>query len=555
MDKNLHEIEKLFLKELEGNEEYPSQNVWDSIEKKLDKESVVSIKKKYDSLKKVSLLLVFLLTGLSIYIWKNQEKNPVATHVDILGSNKKAKADKDLLIVVTGTGSLQQTDGSLTTTFKNNNAKQLEAKSISKSEKDIDAFSLKEANNSNQTARSHHRIIDKAILKGNNTSPQKSLTPITSNNLSNTSIQDNKIKLNIPGASTLTEGLNSGASKFSMQKNGTLMRRKLDEVAEIKIPNRIEDKNTDIGSLTDIQFDHNLPAKETVSSKGVGIIKSNTVGLFDRKESLEKISVIRKNPLTGMDKNKVGKNAIKSANQAQLAITAFFSPDNVFQNFANKESGNSNNNNFDVPQNKSYAFTFGALVDYSFGKHWGVQSGITLARSDFELEYAEPETLYAQHDNSGSIQYKLASPLGDAYVKPSFSNNPNIGDSIFSKSTKYNLQYLGIPLAVKYVLNKGKFTFNVIAGLSANFLTRGGLITELESGNDNESETADKISGLKPFYFGGLAGIGLDYNIYKKFDLSFSPAFRFALNPINTNVSVASFPNSAGAVLGLKMKL
>ena len=68
IDKNLHEIEKLFLQELEGNEEFPSENVWDSIERKLDKDSVVNIKKKYNSLRKVALLLVFLLTGLSFYL-------------------------------------------------------------------------------------------------------------------------------------------------------------------------------------------------------------------------------------------------------------------------------------------------------------------------------------------------------------------------------------------------------------------------------------------------------------------------------------------------------
>ncbi len=555
MDKNLHEIEKLFLKELEGNEEFPSENVWDSIERKLDKDSVVSIKKKYDSLKKVSFLLVFLLTGLSIYVWKNQDKNPVATHVDISGNNKKVKTENDSLTVEPGTGRLQQTDGSLTTTGKRNNGKLLEDKSISKSQKLVDSFSPNEVNNSNQTAKSHHKIIDKAILKGNNAVPQKYLIPITLNNLSNTSIQDNKIKLNKPGESTLMEGSNSEASGFSMQENDKLMKRKSNEVAELKTPNLIEDKNTDVVSLGDIQFDHNLPAIETVSSKSIGIIEKNTVGLFDAKESLEEISLIKIDPLIRIDKIIVQKLSTKSTNQSQFAITAFYSPDIVFHHFENKVPGNANINNFDVPESKSHAVTFGALIDYSIGKHWGLQSGITLARSEFELEYEIPETLYAQQDNSGSIQYKLASPLGDAFVKPSFSNNPNIGDSIFSKSTKYNLQYLGIPLAVKYVMNKGKFTFNVLAGVSANFLTRGRLITELESGNNNETETVDKISGLKPFYFGGLAGIGLDYNMYKNLDISFSPAFRFALNPINTNVSLASFPNSAGAVLGLKMKL
>ena len=74
MDKNLHGIGDLFKKALEDNEEIPSQKAWDGIEKKLDNNNLISIKRKYDSVKKVALLLLFLLAGLSIYVWKTREK-------------------------------------------------------------------------------------------------------------------------------------------------------------------------------------------------------------------------------------------------------------------------------------------------------------------------------------------------------------------------------------------------------------------------------------------------------------------------------------------------
>ena len=68
-------------------------------------------------------------------------------------------------------------------------------------------------------------------------------------------------------------------------------------------------------------------------------------------------------------------------------------------------------------------------------------------------------------------------------------------------------------------------------------------------------ETAVKIIGLRKFYLNGMAGVGLDYNFYKNLSADFSPTFRFALNPINDEVPVKSFPNSLGFSLGLKLRL
>ena len=91
--------------------------------------------------------------------------------------------------------------------------------------------------------------------------------------------------------------------------------------------------------------------------------------------------------------------------------------------------------------------------------------------------------------------------------------------------------------------------------LSPYDLTRGRIITELEYGINNELETSDKIDGLKPFYLNGLTGVGLDYQVYKNLTIRFSPILRFALNPINKNVAVQSYPNSVGFVFALKIKL
>ncbi|MEO5909231.1 MAG: outer membrane beta-barrel protein [Ginsengibacter sp.] len=486
MDKNLPDIENLFKKALEGNEENPSQKAWDGIEKKLDKDNVVSIKKKYELLKKVALLLILLLAALSIYLFKIRDKNSVKPEEDISSVNNETPTKSNLLKDKSGSIILQ---------------------------KRLDSLAFNNSNNMKQLAKDSHQVVAKTILKEEKVILQKSLNSLTEKILTNNSIAENKIKTE--------KWVQSHFTGFPIHEKDNLVNRKSNEVVETKLPGLIDSKQQSVVvNPTDIQ--------------------------------LRDIALGQINPIIQIENSVVSQPSIRSKRQARFSITAFYSPDIAFYNFENKEPGNSNNTNFEKSETENFSSTFGALIDYSISKHWGFQSGITLATSNFNLQ---PKTIYAQPDNSGGIQYKLSTPLGDAFVKPSFSSNPNIGDSLFSKSTTHTIQYIGIPLAVKYSFNKAKFTLNILGGIAANFLTRGRITTELESGNDNEKETANKIHGLKSSYFSGLAGIGIDYNLYKNLAITITPTFRFALNPINDNVISQSFPNSVGFVLGLNIKL
>ena len=98
MDKNLHNIEELFRKGLEENEEIPPENTWDRIDKILDRDKIISINRKYTRLKRVVFLLVFLLAGVSMYYWNNRNKNkPDTLNSVILKNGEKTKNNNDNL--------------------------------------------------------------------------------------------------------------------------------------------------------------------------------------------------------------------------------------------------------------------------------------------------------------------------------------------------------------------------------------------------------------------------------------------------------------------------
>ena len=77
MNKNLHNIDEFFKAEIEGHEDEPSSNVWESIDKDLDKKNVVSISKKYHKLKLVASFLLIFSLGMAMYVLHLNKKNNV----------------------------------------------------------------------------------------------------------------------------------------------------------------------------------------------------------------------------------------------------------------------------------------------------------------------------------------------------------------------------------------------------------------------------------------------------------------------------------------------
>ena len=98
MNKNLYNIDKLFKTALEGVEDEPSSNVWESIDKDLDKKKVVSISKKYHKLKFAASFLLIFSIGMAMYILKVNRKNKVQlkeNHDTITLNDKNDKNKKE----------------------------------------------------------------------------------------------------------------------------------------------------------------------------------------------------------------------------------------------------------------------------------------------------------------------------------------------------------------------------------------------------------------------------------------------------------------------------
>ncbi len=495
MDKNLHNIEDLFKKGLEGSEDSPSEKVWQTLDKRLDKETVINIKKKYRRLQQCEIFLLILIfaSGISIYLFTRQdEKKIIENQINIF--NKFTNKNNHLKSSASTPNSGLE--------YKNDGGKILKIDSIQQRH---DSYV-----NKNLAEEKIPKKGEKIIFENNN---KESHSNIHSKKVDNKTISLNK------------------TAKKNLDKK---------ELADNQLPayNFIEKK----------------PQSKTAFSKSHSSQKLSLIPEIVFAQKINSKPDVFFSPVL-VDVNKSffsNKSKIKPGGKSHFSLTAFYSHNITFYNYQNSQSLNSNSTDFEKDENYASSSTLGVLAEYLISKHFSLQSGLTLSTTNIDLA---PETIYAQTDNYGKIKYQINTSSGYGYILPSFNNNPSIGDSLLSISTSHTLQYVGIPEAIKYSIHKGKFAVNARAGLVTNFLTKGIISTEVEKGNDNEIETTDKIHGLKSFYLSGITGVGLDYNVYKNWSVSFSPTFRFALNSINKNLPIKSYPNSVGFSLGVKTEL
>ena len=502
MDKDLHDIEDLFKSALDDNEEMPPAKVWDAVDNRLDKDTVVAIKKKYKTWKRLSLLLLLLLISLSLYELNNRRTNNGITKTNNGVVGKESVLNND-----------------------NDNKKQPDKNSFTSKEQ----TDSKDVNN-NTTANT---IPDNPAItvqpSGNNLIINKQNQPNLStdvNTIANSpvAVKQNSLLTLVPGYRNNIKTANPGSN----MQNATTGNNSVQTNKQMPLS---------------WQWNH-LPAEK---------INTQITALPEPKNSLLSTVSTKNNPLIDTKNTVAQLPKKKETKPSRFSITGFFSPDNISYRLEDDDVINQPDNSAEIKKTEHHEFssTTGALVDYELNKHWTLQSGLTFANTNIVVD---PKTIYAQTVNNGGVKYRLNISSGYGYLVPSFQPSPLAGDSLKVTGTTHKLRYLGIPIAVKYTISKGKLKIEAMAGVSTNFLTMGKVETEIQQGPNNEIDILNKIEGLKSIYLSGMAGIGAEYKLTKKLSFTLMPTARFALNPINKGAVVKTFPNSFGLAAGLKLR-
>lgn len=506
MDRKLKNIEDLFKNGLIENEEIPSSKVWSSIDKKLDKENIISITKKYKTLQQIAGFLLILVIALTVYQFASWKENKITANPNDNSLKKSGAEDFDKKMA-----------------FSIEPANRIKINEDSKKTDSILQIENAIANRKISNEKEYKNESAKVSLENNN-------KELDSNEYVRSNTTSDVAGGEASAHSALSRLLPSPAGDI-LQQSGLVKNNVFDKLNTSPIVDK-NDKNTETAFPQTDNHEKLSIAKINLSQNERNDIK----GLMD--------------PIPQRRAEKpISKNTLK---QSRFSLTGFYSQNISFYHFENTEKNNSTNIDFEKKENYSSSYSSGVLLEYTINKRWGIQSGLSLSTTNIDLA---PETIYAQLDDLGDIRYEIITSSGSAYVLPSFIHNPRVGDSIFSVATTHTLKYLMIPLALKYNLTKGRFNVNAKAGIVANFLTKATIETSVETGSHRETESTEDFQGLRSFYVSGIAGAGIDFNLKKNLAVCFFPTYRFALSSINKDVPVKSFPNSLSFGFGLKIKL
>ena len=155
---------------------------------------------------------------------------------------------------------------------------------------------------------------------------------------------------------------------------------------------------------------------------------------------------------------------------------------------------------------------------------------------------------------NGNHHYVIQTSCGaiDLYHEPPHFNRGNHrdGDTLNIKTeTSELLQFINIPLNLRYRFGQHKLSYFVEAGVAISFV-KGDVVKITIDDSYTENNERD---GLRNINYSFLIGAGVNYNFYKGLNFSLYPTFRYSITPINQNNPMYSYPYYLGVQMGFSI--
>ena len=233
-------------------------------------------------------------------------------------------------------------------------------------------------------------------------------------------------------------------------------------------------------------------------------------------------------------------------------------------------------NKMATPNEKGVLYGGGGLnISMKMNKKWSVESGVRYARMGQKVSpdangdmYANMDFLYSNPNNNILRQITLNNSMGNINIDNGMgiiylfnSESPN-NDSKRALSQMYsfdnegtinllelNVDYLEVPLTMRYYIVDNKISLSMLAGVSANFLINNNAYLLFDDIKEKIGEVSD-ISGLS---MSTHAGLSISVPIAGKLSLQVEPRVNYFVSNINKS-NYQYRPYSFGVFSGIKYK-
>lgn len=217
------------------------------------------------------------------------------------------------------------------------------------------------------------------------------------------------------------------------------------------------------------------------------------------------------------------------------------------------------------------ALALGAVLEYKLGSHFSFAGGLDFLQSKsasthqavflFKERKMPPG---GQHPNRHDFQYNLNTSSGlvevDVRVESSDPSTviPDQEELMFEIETRKSVNYLSLPLALKYAVGNGRLQAYFKGGIAVNFLLHDEFVIEkirLDNSHFNISPAAPgkrKQQYLKPATLNYVVSAGLEYRMSEKISLNLEPAVMGSLGNQQTTNFIQSSSQLAGVSAGMR---
>lgn len=500
MKEDIHNEDEHFKKAYQRLKEIPDPEIWDRINAELDKYDVIYYRKRFAAWRLIAFLILLLSGGATAYyiFLENPKAGNHTTTINKSSSNMpKAVSDQAPLANNKKSTPYNRNDNTDVKSLKNGKA--------------YNSIPLYTNDSKSDSYTSQTVIKDRADI-----SQQLDYPPITGKVLQS------------PG--TLSRQYTQAASSLNKEFE-------IRAAHDKKLPDSIGN-----GALTYNSFNE-LP-KEAVPVNSISSFESKIKSTDTTKQSY-----------AFQASQKHNKNSFAH----YWAFTPYISVD--FTHYKLDNDAIETGNNIE-PKDKIYiqekerhefSYSSGIMAKLQFSRNLSVKTGVIYSNIAIGIQ---PQTLYASVNGGQGIAYKFITSSGYAYVNPNSGIEPVAGDSINSHIAQHRLQYLGIPAMLNFtVFSKKRITLEGAAGISTNILLSTIVKTEVDDITGKELVDIHKLCGLRSVYFSYVADANLQFYISKHINATFTPSFKYAVNPINKNNVVKTYPYSVGIGGGITYRL
>jgi hypothetical protein len=217
------------------------------------------------------------------------------------------------------------------------------------------------------------------------------------------------------------------------------------------------------------------------------------------------------------------------------------------------------------------SYSGGVAVAYKLNKRLSIQSGIFYSSMGQEVNGVNSFAGFQKYVSSkGGPNFAVLTTNGtiyttnpDVFLSAGSNSNriiTNYNNDVFdpqkaslnymNNTMKQSFSYLELPVFLRYKIIDRTVDFNLIGGLSYNFLVDNSVYTVI----DGTKYAIGTTGGMNMFSLSSSVGMGMEYNFSSKLSLNLEPTFRYYMNTFSANSGSNFHPYSFGIFSGLSYK-